>query len=401
MWGRRAIAAGALACLVGVAACAPPESDPRSAPVTTTTIPDGYPTTPVGDDEIRLNEIQLVGTHNSYHIAPSPQVEALLGQAAAAFPQIADELGDPRALRYTHASLPQQLARGVRTFELDVWADPTGGRFSRPWLASLFSYPDPHFPAGMDQPGFKVFHIVDIDWRTQCAALVDCLGAIRTWSDANPGHLPIIVNIELKDDPLPLGIPGTAVLPFDAQRLDELDDVLRSVLGDRLITPDDVRGDAPDLRTAVTTTGWPTLAESRGRVLFFMDNANLRSTYLDGHPSLAGRVMFTSSGEGQPDGAVLKVNDPGDGTRIAQLVQEGYLVRTRADADLGPVLHGTDDRDVALASGAQIVHTDFPVGEPGSNGYIVDLGLPVQGRCNPVTTSPATCAQVAVVEPQG
>jgi hypothetical protein len=399
MW-RRAVSVAALGSVLIAGACAPPENDPRSAPVTTTTIPAGYPASPVGDDQIRLNQIQLVGTHNSYHIAPSPQVLGLLEQAAQSFPQIAGPLGDPASLGYTHASIPQQLARGIRTFEFDVWADPTGGRFEHPWLATTFGYTDPLFPAGMDQPGFKVFHIVDLDWRTECSTLQLCLGAIRAWSDANPGHLPVIINLEMEQNALPSPIPGTQVLPYDSSTFDALDAELRAALGDRIMTPDDVRGSAPDLRTAITTTGWPTLAASRGKVLFFMDNAELRTTYLAGHPSLAGRVMFTSSGEGQPDGAILKENDPGDGTHIAQLVQQGYIVRTRADADLAPVLSGTDQSAAALASGAQVVHTDFPVGEPAANGYQVNLGLPVQGRCNPVNTTPATCTQAAVVELQ-
>ena len=25
------------------------------------------------DDEVRLNQIQVIGTHNSYHVAPSPR----------------------------------------------------------------------------------------------------------------------------------------------------------------------------------------------------------------------------------------------------------------------------------------------------------------------------------------
>ena len=45
-----------------------------------------------------------------------------------------------------------------------------------------------------------------------------------------------------------------------------------------------------DLHTAVTTTGWPTLAQSRGKFLFFLDNEDLRDAYLAGHPSLEGRV---------------------------------------------------------------------------------------------------------------
>ncbi|MEZ5310536.1 MAG: Ca2+-dependent phosphoinositide-specific phospholipase C [Microthrixaceae bacterium] len=65
-----------------------------------------------------------------------------------------------------------------------------------------------------------------------------------------------------------------------------------------------------------------------------MDNANKRDLYLDGHPSLSGRVLFTSSGESQPDGAILKMNDPGDGSAIRHLVEDGYIVRTRADDDV-------------------------------------------------------------------
>ena len=149
-----------------------------------------------------------------------------------------------------------------------------------------------------------------------------------------------------------------------------MDAEIRDVLGDRLLTPDDVRGGAADLRSAIEDDGWPTLAESRGRFLFFMDNADKRTPYLDGHPSLEGRVMFTSSGEGQPDGAVLKRNDPGDGSAIRDLVEQGYLVRTRADADV--VSPDPLQRDVALASGAQIVHSDFPAGQSQlGTGYVV------------------------------
>lgn len=385
---------------VGSVACttqAPTEPD-----VTTTTVPEGYPTAPVGDDEVRLNQLQLVGTHNSYHVAPVRTIQDLLREAAANFPQIAAALGNPASLNYTHASIPQQLARGLRTFEFDIYADPTGGRFSRPLLSKLVLFEDPMVPAGLSEPGFKMLHVADVDWRTRCVTLTDCLVAIREWSDTTPGHLPVVVNLELKGDGLPDPLVGTQVLPFDAGQLDALDAVLRSELGDRLITPDDVRGDAVDLNTAITTTGWPTLAESRGKVLFFMDNADLREPYLAGHPSLEGRVMFTSSGEGEPDGAILKVNEPGDGSRIADLVAQGYIVRTRADADLREAWAGDTSRaDVALASGAQVVSTDFPVGETyPPTGYRVSFDdMAVQGRCNPANTTPAGCALAAVVEP--
>lgn len=398
MWRMFGVAIVALA--LGSVACTTPT--PAEPDVTTTTVPEGYPTTPVGDDEVRLNQLQLIGTHNSYHVAPVPTIQGLLAEAASNFPQIGSALGNPASLEYTHASIAQQLARGIRTFEFDLYADPGGGRFSDPLLANLVFFEDPMVPDGLGEPGFKMLHIADVDWRTRCVSLDDCLAAIREWSIATPGHLPVVVNLELKGESLPEPLVGTPVLPFDAELLDSLDAALRSQLGDRLITPDDVRDGAADLNTAITSTGWPTLAESRGKVLFFMDNANLRDPYLAGHPSLEGRVMFTSSGEGEPDGAILKVNDPGDGSQIADLVAQGYIVRTRADADLEQAWTGDHSRaDVALGSGAQVVSTDFPVGETYQpTGYRVAFDdLAVQGRCNPANTTPSDCTLVAVVEP--
>lgn len=393
-WRRRS-AIGLLAVLsVTAAACTTPPPNRGGGGLGSG---EGEPTVPEGDDTVRLNELQFIGTHNSYKSAPDAAILNWLTVGAAAVPQIADALGDPAQLNYAHAPLPVQLDRGVRTFELDIFADPLGGTFSRPLLDRLLGLGLPR-PQGVDGPGMKVLHIQDIDYRSTCPTLVACLDQLRTWSDATPGHLPVVINIELKDSPLPSPFDGTALTPFDATQLDAVDAEIRSVLGDRLITPDDVRDGATDLRTAITTAGWPTVAESRGRFLFFMDNADKRATYLEGHPSLAGRVMFTSSGEGQPDGAVVKENDPGDGTRLRELVEAGYLVRTRADADV--VAPDPATRDVALASGAQIVHTDFPPGESRiGSGYVVSFGTRVSARCNPVLTTSATCTPAAAVEP--
>lgn len=373
------------------AACAPPPATPSVS----------EPTVAVGDGDIRINQIQLVGSHNSYHQAPEGAILLPLVLGAAALPGVFGGLGNPLELNYTHAPLPTQLERGIRTFELDVYADPDGGRFAQPRLTQLFGLKQPRLPQNVDQPGFKVLHIADVDFLSSCETLQICLGQIRSWSDAHPDHLPIVINIEAKGDGL--GLPEflgfTPIVPIDSAQLDAIDAELRLALGDRLITPDVVRGEAADLRTAMTTTGWPTLKDSRGKVLFFLDNEGLRDTYIAGHPTLEGRAMFTSSGQGQPDGAVLKVNDPGDGSVIRSLVSQGYIVRTRADADLlgDPSMA---KRDTALASGAQIVHSDYPPGQiRWTTGYTVNLGTKVQGRCNPVSTTPATCQPAAVIEP--
>lgn len=92
-----------------------------------------------------------------------------------------------------------------------------------------------------------------------------------------------------------------------------------------------------------------------------------------GHPALRGRVLFTNATPGALDAAFVEENDPGD-ARIASLVRQGYLVRTRADVDgREAASNDTRRRDAAYASGAQIISTDYPAGEPAASGYVVPL----------------------------
>ena len=114
---------------------------------------------------------------------------------------------------------------------------------------------------------------------------------------------------------------------------------------------------------------------------------------------LEGRVLFTSSEEGRPDAAFIKLNDPtGDLEEIQRLVAAGYIVRTRADADLLNAQNGeTEDRENAFASGAQWVSTDYPATEdPAPNsGYTVAFPDGAFARCNPVN-APDGCDDAAV-----
>ena len=382
----------ASACLF-VAAC----SDSGTS-ASSTTSRRATTTTAAPADGLRLNQVQLIGSHNSYHIAPEPRLLASIESFAAKSPSIAKGLGDPATLAYTHAPLDIQLDRGARTFELDVYNDPQGGLFAKPLGPSVLGVTDPVMPQNMDKPGIKVMHIVDIDYITTCEPFIACLTTLKTWSDAHPDHLPLMIDIELENAGLPQPVDFTKVVPFGAAQMDALDAEVRSVFTEKdLITPDWVRGSAGDLNSAVTKNGWPTLKQSRGRLLFFMDNTDASvATYLEGHPSLRGRVMFTSSTEGQPESAVVKVNDPTQQDQIRRLVKAGYLVRTRADSDLTA---STTERDQAFASGAQDISTDYPPGEPrASDGYVVTFGSAVAGRCNPIDTTPTTCSAADVAE---
>ncbi len=348
--------------------------------------PDAGATTRSVDDTVRLNEIQVVGSHNSYKRFLEPAEESVLRSF----------IGDgANAMQYQHPPLPEQFAtQKVRQIELDVFVDSAGGRYANPLIRGAAGL-GPYDPA-MSDAGIKVLHIQDIDYHSTCIAFIDCLEQIEGWSDANPSHLPIAVLVELKDDPLSFGdLTFTTPEPWTTARMDELDAEIRSVMDpEDLITPDDVRGGASTLEEAVTTTGWPTIGESRGKVMFMMDNGGgYRTNYLAGHPSLQGRVLFTNANPGDDDAAFVKRNDPFDAS-IPGLVQAGYVVRTRADGDTAEArANDTGPRDAALASGAQWVSTDYQA--PGmalgfTTDYVVEIPGGTVARCNPVL-QPVEC----------
>lgn len=354
----------------------------------------GAPADAASIDDLRINQIQVVGSHNSYHQVASP-AESEIREAA-----IGEEANG--MLLYDHVPLPQQFARQkVRQIELDIFRDDAGGKYADPLIRG-FANEGPYDPA-MNDPGTKVLHVQDVDYRSTCLALVSCLQEVEGWSDANPSHMPIAVLLELKDSEVPVsGFPFVVPDPYDAAAMDALDAEIRTVVSpDDMITPDDVRDGAATLDEAVQSTGWPTLGESRGKVMFLMDNGGSYLTdYLDGHPTLEDRVMFTNSEPGQPDAGFVKVNDSrGNVERIQQLVTDGYLVRTRADADTTEAREGdTSARDAAFESGAQWVSTDYPVAyysEPFGTGYVVEIPGGTVARCNPVN-APADCVSADI-----
>ncbi|MCX2982024.1 hypothetical protein EYC98_14265 [Halieaceae bacterium IMCC14734] len=334
------------------------------------------------DDDILMNNLQYLGTHNSYHIQPRADIFELL---LAFIPEVAPTLA------YTHIPLQEQFGQqGIRQIELDVFHDPDGSLYADHQGRTLFGEPAASGISALDEPGLKVLHVQEIDYETTCYTFVLCLQEIKTWSDANPGHLPITVLVETKDeaiaDPLDLGF--AIPLEFGPEALNQVDIEIRSVFPDsQLIVPDDVRGDFATLELAVLTQGWLPLSEARGRVMFALDNGgSIRDNYIAGHPSLTGRVLFTDSEPGTPEAAFLKRNSPtAVPGEIDMMVQLGYMVRTRADADTEQARTGdTARREAALSSGAHFISTDYPVPNPEFSDYQVTIPGDGVARCNPV-----------------
>ncbi len=335
---------------------------------------------------LRLNHLQVIGTHNSYHLEASPAESKIRRDAGY----------DDSPVAYTHLPVREQLEnQHVRQLEFDLFADPQGGRYADPRLRQLAGEGG-HDPV-MRRPGTKVLHIQDYDYRSNCLTLVRCLRAVRAWSRSHRRHVPLAIVLDLKDQPLPPALAATVPLPWTTARMDALDKEIRSVFRRReLIVPDDVRGRRRSLRTAVLRDGWPTLSHTRGRVMFLMANRDpYRSRYLAGHSALKGRILFTNSSPARSDAAFIEENDPRGARerRIRALVRRGFLVRTRGDADTIEARANDSTRaGSALASGAQWVSTDFPaLGSAAYLGsaYFVALPGAMPARCNPVTAPPA------------
>jgi hypothetical protein len=338
------------------------------------------------DDCVRINEIQVLGTHNSYHLAPPPPVMGWMGERS-------------RNIDYSHRPLEEQLSRlNIRKLELDVFADPAGGRVAQPAALRLVKGLDP-VPPELRRPGFKVLHTPDLDYRTTCGTLKACLTIVRDWSRTHPWHVPIMIMIEAKDSPVqdPQGIGYVQPLPIRVAELRALDEEIRSVFeADHLLTPDRVRGRHRTLPEALASNGWPRLRDARGKVLFALDNTDQhRTDYLHGSPTLEGRVLFVSSSPGEPSAAFLKMNDVlTEESIIRQRVRDRFLVRTRADIPTEEARSGnTARRDAAFRSGAHYVSTDYPEVSPFGSGYLAVLpgGQGLAARCNPVN-APAGCS---------
>jgi len=328
----------------------------------------------------RMNQAWVLGSHNSYKQAIDPSLLTLLRE------KMGKRL---EGLEYHHLPIEAQLDRGLRGLEIDVVYDPQGGLYAHPKGLALVKeralQSPPYDPQGlMTKPGFKVLHVPDIDFRANVYTFQQELVILKKWSEAHPQHLPISVTMNGKDDGIKQ--PGyVQPLRFDRAAYDAWDQEIVKGLGrDKLITPDDVRGSYRTLEAAVLAQDWPTLEKARGKFFFVLDEHGKKmETYIEGHPSLKGRVMFVNQQEGKPEAAVRIVNEPQrDWSYIQYLVRSGYLVRTRADADTAEARKGDYSRwRAALISGAQIISTDYYEADPALNtGYHVQLpgGAPGQ-----------------------
>lgn len=299
-----------------------------------------------------LNHIQMRGTVNSYHDYPEGLGE--WGEDNG----IAEVL---RGVRYRHLPFDEQATlQGIRQFDLDLLGDPTSGT------------------------GFQLLADLRESFGDSiCRTFYRCLETLRDWSDANPRHAPLVLLIgeTLNSDDREFG--------HVEHQLDDLESAVEGILGrERLVTPGDVRGEHPDLMTALAAQGWPPVEALRGRVMVVLNQRGIvRERYLE--RAWADVQTWRFIGEEQylfvigdpaeesPDEVVFTFESVDDATlpSIERLVGRGFLVHASTD-------------DAAMmqrvrAAGAHMVATRVPAHLFGP----LDEGTVL---CNPVT-APAHC----------
>ncbi len=295
-------------------------------------------TIPNYDSDVRINEITMRCTHNSYHRRPEV---------------LADSSHD-----YEHAPLDVQLGeQGVRAFELDVHAGE----------------------------GFPVFHIpYGVDDLTTCPTIGECLGTVATWSRSNPGHHLIMVWIEMKDE---LDLERiTDYAAYDAA-------VRAAVPEEQLYTPLDFRRGMESERASVDELGWPTVDETRGQILVVLLDTDEphASGYRAWSESNGDPVMFTRADTGQysePWAVIAKINNPTAAEEIAAAHAANMMIASNTGSPSGTVDDNQSRRNQGIQNGVHMLCDDFPAPVPERDASDwLDLAGGSPSICNEVTAS--------------
>lgn len=339
-------------------------------------------------DTLKINQIQCIGSHNSYRTKTDEDIFKFVNTFLA--PILPGDL-NPKEWDYTHIPIIEQLDLGLRSLELDIFYDPQGGRYYNRLGNALVGKNVASGIQALKQPGMKLLHIPDVDYNTHYYTFKDALIAIKNWSLQNPKHLPIIILLEDKETAIGNVIPiFTKALTFDEAAVNAVDQEVKDVFGtsNQLYKPDDLRKSYPNLKTAIQTEGWPTIKDMRGKILIvFYSNSN----YTKNHPNLENRMMFQFSKVNTNNAAFVIVDKSSKLSEINTAIMSGAIVRTRADASTDAARTGnTTNRENAFNSGAQIISTDYYIpdsraGTVGWSNYQVIFSENNYARINNIT----------------
>lgn len=317
-------------------------------------------------DNIQLNEIRIIASHNSYKDYPHQKVLRFLDK-------IKNKLGeenDPKQMDYGHVSLKDQLSNyGVRGFELDVYHDPKGKLFRKRKInAFIFGLKQRVRNPKIKIPGFKLIHIPDVDYETNYILLKDALIEIKEWSDKNPNHIPVFINIEtssytLRKESFFLKLLGfSKTIPFDSKVYEELDREILDVFPlstQKILTPAILRDTCKTVKQRLSNHGWPSLNSCLGKIIFVLEGDNC-GVYREELEKGKNKPMFVYGSPNDKSTAfLLRNHSMGHEEEMSEL-SKIYILRTRSDAGTLEARENNYNRfESCLKSQAQIISTDY------------------------------------------
>lgn len=295
---------------------------------------------------IKFNEMSFLGTHNSYQTAATDETKNLYGYLS----DLTFGIYDDAAIEFENETLTQQLNCGIRSFELDIETFNRDGDIS-----------------------FTCMHSPYFEMSTSCYDFSLMLKEIAMWSDNNPDHLPITIIIE----PKAAFIPLEDMKYFNFDYALALDETLREGLGEKLFTPADMLRDYESFGKMRAADDWCKVKDMLGKVVVLLHECSVTEKYIAVDESIKTQAMFPMLREKDIDrdcASFILCNNPEKLLKIKEEVigEKKLMVRTRAD-QFAQITE--KKREDALASGAHIISTDYPLrtdSEPGD--YVVVFG---------------------------
>lgn len=290
----------------------------------------------LNDNDLHLNEIQVLATHNSYKRIPNKVIN---------FPSY---LVSQRTRNgyYGYESLTKQLDVGIRGLELDI---------------TMYG----------DKP--VLMHWPPSDWRTNGPDFALALQEIKLWSQRNPNHTPINIMLQIRDTHSPYNHKYGKVSKQDLANIDKL---FVDIFGDDgIITPADVKKDYDTMQDALEQNGWPLLKDCMGKVFFLalFDSSTNRDKYLDldrSYMSQKAFILYKRNEVCSYTAVILGDNATIDTQQLVEFVNKNYIVRSRIDEQKS---YSEERWRTTIDVGATILTTDHMVGGTYAKDYVCRL----------------------------
>ncbi len=294
------------------------------------------------NNNVKFNEIKFLGTHNSYQIAATEEYKKLYNAVS----DLTFGIVNNKKANFTMDTLTEQFECGIRNVEIDIETVVQDEKVS-----------------------FIVSHDPSLDNTSSCFDFEKALEEIKMWSDSNQNHLPVTIIIEPKKNVPPI----RNMKNFTLEYANELDNLLRDVLGDKLLTPADMMGEYESLKEMRLDDGWLPVKDTLGKVIVLLHDTTVTNDYIKQDETIKTQAMFPMlryDDRNESYASFIIDNEPEKALKHEEesIDKCNLIVRTRADS----FPSYSDERyENADKCRSQIISTDYPprYSENGNHTY--------------------------------